>query len=175
MDGGHFSHRYVPRDANPTGCYRTHFRLEGGLPPRERIFLRFDGVDAASYVWLNGTLLGHSKDSRLPFEFDATSAIHAGGDNTLAVQVLRWCDGSCVARPLRASVGRGRYLEEQDHLPNMAGTSRTRTTGGSLGSTGTCGCTASLRCTSPILRPRCAPARPAAATVGAAAGRASST
>ncbi|KAI3445135.1 hypothetical protein Pfo_001800 [Paulownia fortunei] len=92
----------VPED-NPTGCYRTYFYL-----PKEwegqRIFLHFEAVDSAFFAWVNGHPTGYSQDSRLPAEFEITDFCHPCGSdqsNCLAVQVMRWCDGS--------------YLEDQDH------------------------------------------------------------
>ena len=64
-----------------------------------RVYLHFDGVDSAFYVWVNGTRVGYSEDSRTPAEFDVTEYL-ADGPNMLAVEVYRWSDGS--------------YLEDQD-------------------------------------------------------------
>ena len=61
--------------------------------------LTFDGVNSAFHLWCNGKWVGYSQDSRLPAEFDVSDYLQAG-DNTLAVMVLRWSDGS--------------YLEDQD-------------------------------------------------------------
>ncbi|GAA4673392.1 glycoside hydrolase family 2 TIM barrel-domain containing protein [Phytohabitans rumicis] len=88
----------VPAE-NPTGDYRRHFDLPAGWPPDARAVLRFQGVDSCARVWLNGTSLGHSKGSRLPFEFDVTGLLRPAG-NLLAVRVHRWSSGS--------------YLEDQD-------------------------------------------------------------
>ena len=88
---------YVPED-NPTGCYRRRFQTPGSWTGR-RTTLRFDGVDSAFHVWVNGTLAGFSKGSRLAAEFDVTELLW-DHDNTLAVSVYRYCDGS--------------YLEHQD-------------------------------------------------------------
>ncbi|MEO3805022.1 glycoside hydrolase family 2 TIM barrel-domain containing protein [Nonomuraea sp. B1E8] len=85
-------------DDNPTGDYRLRFDLPPDWPGG-RTVLRFQGVDSCGTVWLNGELLGHSKGSRLPFEFDVTGLVRAGG-NLLAVRVQRWSSGS--------------YLEDQD-------------------------------------------------------------
>jgi len=87
----------VPAE-NPTGSYRTHFTIPGSWRDMS-LYLRFDGVDSAFHVWLNGSYVGFSKGSRLPAEFDITSLAHVGS-NLLAVQVYRWSDGS--------------YLEDQD-------------------------------------------------------------
>jgi beta-galactosidase len=87
----------IERD-NPVGSYRTEF----ATPPDWRgqdVFLTFDGVNSAFYVWINGHKIGYSQDSRTPAEWNITPYLHAG-DNLLAVQVIRWCDGS--------------YLEGQD-------------------------------------------------------------
>ncbi|KAL3622626.1 hypothetical protein CASFOL_034037 [Castilleja foliolosa] len=92
----------VPED-NPTGCYRTFFTLPKEWDDR-RIFLHFEAVDSAFFVWVNGHPTGYSQDSRLPAEFEITEFCHPCGSeksNCLAVQVMRWCDGS--------------YLEDQDH------------------------------------------------------------
>ncbi|WP_327581559.1 DUF4981 domain-containing protein [Nonomuraea sp. NBC_00507] len=88
---------YLPDD-NPTGDYRLVFDLPSGWPPGRSV-LRFQGVDSCGTAWLNGHLLGHSKGSRLPFEFDVTGIVRPRG-NVLAVRVQRWSSGS--------------YLEDQD-------------------------------------------------------------
>ena len=88
---------HVP-EKNPTGCYRRTFTVDERWQGRE-IFLVFEAVDAAFYVWVNGQEVGYNQDSRLPAEFNITSYLQSG-ENTLAVQVMRYCDGS--------------YLEDQD-------------------------------------------------------------
>lgn len=88
----------VPADDNPSGCYRRTFIVPENWQGR-RIFLTFEGVDSAFHVWLNGSELGFSKDSRLPAEFEMTEMLRPG-ENTLAVRVYRWSDGG--------------YLENQD-------------------------------------------------------------
>ncbi|XP_043690942.1 beta-galactosidase [Telopea speciosissima] len=92
----------VPVD-NPTGCYRTCFQIPKEWNGR-RILLHFEAVDSAFFAWVNGVPIGYSQDSRLPAEFEITDFCHPSGSdkkNILAVQVLRWSDGS--------------YLEDQDH------------------------------------------------------------
>ena len=90
---------------NPTGCHRRAFRVPEGWAPtpgedRPRLVLRFDGVDAAFHVWLNGRFVGYSQGSRMAAEFDVTEHADPAGENVLAVAVHRWCDGT--------------YLEDQD-------------------------------------------------------------
>lgn len=89
---------YVPQDWNPTGLYRKRFKLDAELEGR-RLFLVFEGAGSAFYVWVNGRYVGFSKDSRTPAEFDITPYVKPG-ENLVAVEVLRWSDGS--------------YLEDQD-------------------------------------------------------------
>ncbi len=88
----------VPEDDNPTGSYRTTFTVPPEWAGRE-LFLLFEGVDSAFYVWINGELAGYSEDSRLPAEFNITPYVHPG-ENLLAVQVYRWSIGT--------------WLEDQD-------------------------------------------------------------
>ncbi|MGF3056407.1 glycoside hydrolase family 2 TIM barrel-domain containing protein [Microbacterium sp. YY-01] len=79
---------------NPTGDYRLTFDVPADF---DNAVLRFQGVDSCAKVWLNGTELGWSNGSRLPFEFDAPLR---AGSNTLAVRVHRFSSGT--------------YLEDQD-------------------------------------------------------------
>ncbi len=88
----------VPRDDNPTGCYRTRFSVPAIWTGRQ-VRLCFDGVDSAFHLWINGRAVGYSQDSRLPAEFDIAQYL-CPGENLLAVRVYRWSDGS--------------YLEDQD-------------------------------------------------------------
>ena len=92
-------------DANPTGCYLKLFDLSGHSPPDEQTRICFDGVDSAFYLWCNNQFVGYSQDSRLAAEFDLSPYL-LPRENTLAVMVLRLCDGS--------------YLEDQD-MWNLSG------------------------------------------------------
>lgn len=88
---------FVPSE-NPTGSYRVRFSI-----PQEwdgmRLILRFEGVDSAYHLWVNGQEVGYSQGSRLPSEFDITPYARSG-ENVLAVRVYQWSDGT--------------YLEDQD-------------------------------------------------------------
>ncbi|KAJ3676245.1 hypothetical protein LUZ60_003657 [Juncus effusus] len=93
---------FVPSE-NPTGCYRKLFQIPKQWKGR-RVLLHFEAVDSAFFAWVNGVLIGYSQDSRLPAEFEITDTLHpfeSDDYNVLAVQVMRWSDGS--------------YLEDQDH------------------------------------------------------------
>lgn len=90
---------YTNFDArNPVGSYRTTFTLPKDWDGRE-VFIHFDGVDSAFYLWLNGDKVGYSEGSRTPAEFNLTRRLRQG-ENLLAVEVYRYSDGS--------------YLEDQD-------------------------------------------------------------
>lgn len=89
---------FVPKQ-NPTGCYRKAFAVPEQFADRE-VYLRFDGVEAAFYLWVNGEPVGYSQDSKLPAEFCITSYLHSG-ENIMALQVMRFADSS--------------YLEDQDY------------------------------------------------------------
>ena len=85
-------------ERNPVGSYRRTFDVPATWAGRET-FLVLRGVNSACYVWVNGQKVGYSEDSRLPAEFNVTKYVRPG-ENTLAVEVYRFSDGS--------------YLEDQD-------------------------------------------------------------
>jgi beta-galactosidase len=85
-------------NGNPVGSYVKIFTIPENWEERE-IFIHFDGVLSAFYIWVNGQRVGYSQDSYSPAEFRITDYLKKG-KNTLAVQVFRWSDGS--------------YLEDQD-------------------------------------------------------------
>ena len=82
---------YVPHD-NPCGAYVTNFTYSKN-PDAPLSYLNFEGVDSCFYVWLNGKYVGYSQVAHSTSEFDVTDHLREG-DNTLAVLVLKWCDGS---------------------------------------------------------------------------------
>ncbi|MDA1074302.1 MAG: hypothetical protein O3A63_06010, partial [Proteobacteria bacterium] len=87
----------VPQD-NPVGSYRRTFDVPEAWLDRE-IVVKFGAVSSAFYLWINGTYAGYSEDSKTPSEFAITDLLVAG-ENSIAVEVYRWCTGS--------------YLEDQD-------------------------------------------------------------
>ena len=89
---------HAPREVNPVGSYRCEFHTPANWTGK-RVFVHFDGVDSAFYVWINGKRVGYSEDSRTASEFDITDQLQ-NGDNLIAVEVYRFSDGS--------------YLEDQD-------------------------------------------------------------
>jgi len=83
---------------NPVGSYRTEFSIPSKWKDRQ-VFIVFDGVESAFYLWINGQKVGYSQDSRTPAEFNITKYLQPGR-NILAAEVYRFSDGS--------------YLEDQD-------------------------------------------------------------
>ena len=83
---------------NPVGSYRRTFTVPDSWAGRQ-VFIQFDGVDSAFYLWINGKQVGYSQGSRTPALFNITDYL-VSGENTLAAEVYRYCDGS--------------YLEDQD-------------------------------------------------------------
>jgi len=79
-------------DYNPVSSYRRSFTVPADWQGR-RMILRFDGVYSAYTVWVNGEKAGYAEDSCLPSEFDVTKFVKEG-ENLIAVEVFRWCDGS---------------------------------------------------------------------------------
>lgn len=80
------------KDRNPVGSYRRAFTLPKDWDGKE-VFVNFDGVDSFFYLWVNGSYLGFSKDSRTPAAFNITKALKPG-ENTIAAEVYRYSDGS---------------------------------------------------------------------------------
>lgn len=78
---------------NPVGSYRREFTLPESWKGRD-VFIRFNGVEAGFYIWLNGKKVGYSEDSYLPAEFNLTPYLNKSGNNILAVEVYRFTDGS---------------------------------------------------------------------------------
>ncbi|MCX6560812.1 MAG: DUF4981 domain-containing protein [Candidatus Aminicenantes bacterium] len=83
---------HVPHDYNPTGCYRQTFTVPAEWKDKQ-VFIHFGAVKSAFYIWINGRYAGYSEDSKTPAEWDVTPYLKAG-PNTVALQVLRWSDGS---------------------------------------------------------------------------------
>ncbi len=92
-----FDPPYIPQDI-PCGAYVHRFDYHKDIDA-PKAYLNFEGVDSCYYVWLNGKYVGYDQVSHATGEFDITEYLREG-ENTLAVLVLKWCEGS--------------YLEDQD-------------------------------------------------------------
>lgn len=86
----------IPEQYNPIGEYQRSFTLPAGW---ENCFIRLEGADSAAAVWCNDQFVGYSEDSFTPAEFDLSATVRPG-ENTLTIQVYRFCSGS--------------WLEDQD-------------------------------------------------------------
>ena len=94
----------APTTTNPVGFYRYYLDVEENwLSSGRRVYLTFEGVESAYYLYVNGCEVGYSEDSFDISTFDVTKFLNTDGkDNLIALKVYRWCDGS--------------YFENQDFL-----------------------------------------------------------
>ena len=90
---------------NPVGSYRRTFTLPEGWNSKN-VFLHFDGLYSAAFVWINGQYVGYTQGGNNDHEFDISEHVTTG-ENNICVQVFRWSDAS--------------YLEGQDmfHMSGM--------------------------------------------------------
>lgn len=88
----------IPTDHNPAGSYVKYFNVPLNMDEKP-VYISFQGVESAFYVWLNGEFVGYSEDSFTPAEFELTPYLIAG-ENKLAVEVYQRSTGS--------------WLEDQD-------------------------------------------------------------
>ncbi len=88
----------APLEYNPVGAYVTNFDLPEGFKGQP-VYISFQGVESAFYLYINGDCIGYSEDSFTNSDFDLTPYLKEKG-NKLAVEVFRWCDAS--------------WLEDQD-------------------------------------------------------------
>lgn len=89
----------IPTQENHVGLYRRTIHVPADWKGQE-VIAHFGSVTSCLYLWVNGKFVGYSEDAKLSAEFDLTRYIKPGQDNLIAMQVMRWCDGS--------------YLEDQD-------------------------------------------------------------
>ena len=92
---------------NPVGSYRRTFDLPAGWDAKT-VFLHFDGLYSAAFVWVNGQYVGYTQGGNNDHEFDVSAYVRTG-ENNICVQVFRWSDAS--------------YLEGQDMF-HMSGLHR---------------------------------------------------
>ena len=97
---GHFKNNppEVPIRDNHVGSYRRVVNLPESWQGRQ-VIAHFGSVTSCIYLWVNGQYVGYTEDSKVASEFDITKYLRPG-DNLIAFQVFRWCDGS--------------YCEDQD-------------------------------------------------------------
>lgn len=102
--GNSFAIPFAPTAHNPVGFYRYDLDVDASwIESGRRVYISFDGVESAYYLYVNGKEVGYSEDSYDTSTFDITAFLNDDGqDNLIAVKVYRWCDGS--------------YFENQDFL-----------------------------------------------------------
>ena len=89
----------VVKEPNAVGSYRRTITVPASWNGRE-IYLHFNGIYSAAYVWVNGQKVGYTQAPNVDAEFDVTKYIKPGIENLVCVEVYRWSDGS--------------YIEDQD-------------------------------------------------------------
>ena len=89
---------YIGETENYTGSYRRVFTLPDDWQGQQVLF-HVGSATSNLKLWVNGKYVGYSEDSKVAAEFDVTPYLKKGS-NLIAMQVMRWCDGS--------------YLEDQD-------------------------------------------------------------
>lgn len=89
---------YIPHEMNNVGSYQREFEIPQDWDEKD-IYLHFEGVSGAMYVWVNEEMVGYNEGSKTPAAFNITDQVTIG-KNKISVQVLRWSDAS--------------YLEDQD-------------------------------------------------------------
>jgi beta-galactosidase len=87
---------HIPFDENECGRYVTRFLVPERLLDGKQWRLRFEGVDSAFTVWVNGQEVGYSQGSRNPSEFDVTEFLKLEEENLLCVEVYQRCDGTYI-------------------------------------------------------------------------------
>ena len=89
----------VENEPNAVGSYRRTIKVPSSWSGRE-IYLHFNGIYSAAYVWVNGQKVGYTQGPNNDAEFDVTRYLKTGEENLVCVEVYRWSDGS--------------YIEDQD-------------------------------------------------------------
>ncbi len=90
---------YIEEKNNYTGSYRREFEIPADWKG-EQIYMHVGSATSNLKLWVNGKFVGYSEDSKVAAIFDITKFLKPGQKNLIAMQVMRWCDGS--------------YLEDQD-------------------------------------------------------------
>ncbi len=114
---GHFENNppEVPVKDNHVGTYRRTISIPADWSGKQ-VIAHFGSVTSNMYLWVNGRYVGYTEDSKVAAEFDITPYVHSG-DNLIAFQTFRWCDGSYDEDQdfwRLSGVGRSCYLYAQD-------------------------------------------------------------
>ena len=114
---GHFKNNPpdVPTKDNHVGSYRRIVNIPDSWQGRQ-VIAHFGSVTSNMYLWVNGHFVGYTEDSKMAAEFDLTPYLRKG-DNLIAFQTFRWCDGSyCEDQDFwrLSGVARDSYLYARD-------------------------------------------------------------
>lgn len=113
----------VPVKDNHVGSYRKTITLPASWKGQQ-VIAHFGSVTSCIYLWVNGQFVGYSEDGKIAAEFDVTKYVHPG-ENLIAFQVFRWCDGSwCEDQDFwrLSGVARDSYLycrNAQNHIEDI--------------------------------------------------------
>jgi len=83
---------FIPRDFNPVGSYKKTITVPQNFKDKQ-LFLHFEGVSSAFFVWVNGQEVGYNQGANEPAEFDVTKLVKPG-KNTISVMVFQYSDGT---------------------------------------------------------------------------------
>ena len=89
---------YISELNNYTGSYRRTFELPKNWKGKD-VYFHVGSATSNLTLWVNGKYVGYSEDSKVAAEFNISKYLKPG-KNLIAMQVMRWCDGS--------------YFEDQD-------------------------------------------------------------
>jgi len=95
---------HIPYNENECGRYVTRFEVPERLRHGKQLRLRFEGVDSAFTVWINGQEVGYSQGSRNPSEFNVTEFLDLKAENMLCVEVYQRCDGTYIEDQVRRMI-----------------------------------------------------------------------
>lgn len=121
----------APTQFNPVGFYRTRIQVDPSFQGRS-VFLNFEGVESAFYLWVNGHQVGFSADSFTSKEFRIDEFLNFDGKDTIAVEVFKWSSGSWFEDQdmlTLAGIFRNVYLISKDHVEIRDFTINTEKTG----------------------------------------------
>lgn len=122
---GHFENNppEVPTKDNHVGSYRRIINIPDSWQGRQ-VIAHFGSVTSNIYLWVNGQFVGYAEDSKMAAEFDLTPYLRKG-DNLIAFQTFRWCDGSyCEDQDFwrLSGVARESYLycrDQKNHINDL--------------------------------------------------------
>ena len=83
----------VQDKGNHVGSYRRSFTIPADWKG-EKVYIHIGSATSNLTLYVNGKYVGYSEDSKVAAEFDITKFITPGKENLIAMQIMRWCDGS---------------------------------------------------------------------------------